>query len=120
MHRRLLAAVLLLTTVLQGPALTYAASLGTNGIGDAPTRACADYTLPDTRDCDACCSHGSMPSCASQCPLPTGAAVPPALAASIRIAVRGILIPDAGVAPFADHTPRHPLRPPIVSASLIE
>ena len=114
MHRSLLASVLLLTTVLQGPALTYAAALGTNGIGDAATQGCAVYTLPDGRDCDACCSHDSMPSCASQCPVPTGAAVPLTLAASIRIAVRGIVIPDAGVAPFAEHSPQHPLRPPIV------
>ena len=114
MHRSLLASVLLLTTVLQGPALMYAAALGTNGIGDAATQGCAVYTLPDGKDCDACCSHGSMPSCASQCPVPTGAAVPLTLAASIRIAVRGIVIPDAGVAPFAEHSPQHPLRPPIV------
>jgi hypothetical protein len=55
-----------------------------------------------------------MPSCAAQCPAPIGAAVPLTTPISPRFAVRGVVIVDADVAPFADHTPPHLLRPPIV------
>ena len=112
MHSRLIALLVLLATVMQGPALGYAASLGSSS--DAVNHACADLTLLDRQACDACCTHGAMPSCAAQCPVLTGVAVPLSLPNSLRIAVRGALIPDAGVAPFAEHDPPHPLRPPIV------
>jgi len=36
------------------------------------------------------------------------------LPASLRIAVSGLVIPDAGVEPFAEHDPALLLRPPIV------
>jgi hypothetical protein len=114
MHRRLIAIAMLLATVLQGPALTYAATLGSSSIADAITHACSGQALPDGTDCDTCCSHGAMPSCAAQCPVPFGAAVPLTFPTVLRIAARGVLIPEAGIAPFVDHDPPHPLRPPIV------
>jgi hypothetical protein len=114
MHRRLIAIALLLAAVLQGPALTYAATLGSGSVGDAITHACGGQTLPDRLDCGTCCSHGAMPSCAAQCPVPVGAAVPLAVSTSLRIAEGGLVIPDARVAPFADYDPALLLRPPIV------
>ena len=114
MYRRLLAVALILVTALQGPALTYAATLGSTGSGDSTMRACGSYTLPDGNDCITCCFHGSMPSCAAQCSVPVTAAVPLMLPTSLRIALHGGVLPDAGIAPFAEHDPPHPLRPPIV------
>ena len=113
MHRRLLAMALILATFLQGPALTYAATLGAS-MGDAITHACGAVTLNNGNDCEACCSNGSMPSCAAQCPVPVTAAVPLMIPSSVRIAVLGVLIPDPGITPFADHDPPRPLRPPIL------
>ena len=114
MNRRLLAIALLLATVLQGPALVYAATLGSSSIGDALTHTCNGQTLTDGSDCDTCCSHRAMPSCPAQCPVPIGAAVPLTIPSSMRISVLGVLIPDPGIAPFADHDPPLHFRPPIV------
>ena len=114
MRHRLLAIAMILASLLQGPALTYAVTLGSSSIGDAITHACGGQVLADGSDCDTCCAHGSMPSCAAQCPVPAGAAMPLVLLTSVRMALRGVVIPDAGVSPFADHDPPHPLRPPIV------
>lgn len=113
MHRRLLAITLILATVFQGPALTYAATSGAS-VGDAITNSCGGVSLHDSNDCEACCSHGAMPSCAAQCPVPVSAAPLLSLATSQRTAVWGIIVADIGVAPFAEHDPPHPLRPPIV------
>lgn len=113
MHRRLIAIALILATLLQGPVAAYAASLGSSGIGSAITHSCGTQVLADGSECDACCSHGLITSCSVHCPVPTTAAVPLALPASLRVDMRGTLIPDPGVAPFVDHDPRNPLRPPI-------
>ena len=112
MHRRLIAILVLLATLLQGPVLAYGAALESGG--NAASHVCPDYTRADSKDCDACCTHGSMPSCVVQCQAAVGAAAPLSLPTSLRIAIRRTLIPDTGVAPFADHSPPHPLRPPIV------
>jgi hypothetical protein len=109
---RLIAAIVLLVAVLHGPALSFAAALGTGG--DAASQACSENTLSDGKDCDTCCTRGSMPSCTAQCPVPVGTALPAAFPMMIRVALHGIVIPDVGVAPFADHSPPHLLRPPIV------
>jgi hypothetical protein len=42
------------------------------------------------------------------------AAIPVTSETSVRIALRSTLIPDPGVAPFAERFPPHPFRPPIV------
>ena len=112
MHRRLLAMVLLFATALQGPVLTFAASIG----GDANHGAvhCDWHLWPDGKDCKSCCSHGSMPSCATQCTVLADAAVPLAFLVTQRIAIRGLAVPDTGATSFQDRTPSHPLRPPIV------
>jgi hypothetical protein len=114
MYRRLLAIMLLVATVIQGPALSYAATLGSSSLGDAITRTCGGQSLPDGIDCGTCCSHGAMASCATQCPVPAGAAVPLTLPASLRTAEGGLIVPNARVVPFADHDPALLLRPPIV------
>ena len=114
MNHRLLATVLILAAILQGPALAYAATLGSSSVGDAITHTCNGQTLAGGSDCDSCCSHGTMLSCAAQCLVPVAAAVPLSIPSSVRIAVVGVLIPDPGMARFADHNPPHPLRPPIV------
>lgn len=114
MRRRLLAISLILAAVLQGPALTYAATLGSSSIGDAITHTCDGQTLPDGNDCGTCCSHGAMPSCAAQCPVPVGAAVLLMFPKSQRIAAGQLVVPDAVIAPFAQYDPPRPLRPPIV------
>ena len=111
--RRLIALALVLATVLQGPTLAFAATLGAS-MGDSLTHACGGQTLADESDCEACCSHGAMPSCAAHCPVPVIAAVLPTLPTSQRIAVHSVVIQDTGMAPFADHDPPNPLRPPIV------
>jgi len=113
MRCRLFAIALILVTILQGPALAYAATLGAN-MGDAITHACAGQSLTDGSDCQSCCTHGAMPSCAAQCPVPVSAAVLLTLPTAQRIALRGIIVPDLGIRPFAEHDPPHPLRPPIV------
>ena len=113
-HRPLLASVLLLTTVLQGPLLSYAANPKSTGLGDSTARTCAGYTFSAENACERCCGHGAMPSCVAQCAVPGGATLPTTPETSIRIAERGALIPDAGVAPFAQRDPPHPFRPPIV------
>ena len=114
MYRRRIAIALLFATVLQGPALTYAVTLGSNSVGDAITRTCGGQTLPDGIDCGTCCSHGAMLSCAAQCPVPVGTAGPLSLPASLRIAVGRPVVPDDCVKPFADYDPTLLLRPPIV------
>lgn len=114
MHRRLIAIALILAAVLQGPALAYAVTLGSSTIGDAITHACNGQTFAEGGDCDSCCSNGEMPSCAAQCPVPVTAVVPLTLPTAVQIALNGVVIPDPGIAPFADHDPPHPLRPPIV------
>ena len=113
MHRRLLAIALILTAIFQGPALAYASTLGA-GMGDAITHACGGQLLADGNDCQSCCSHGATPSCAAQCPVPVSAAVSLALPIMRRTALRGIIVPEVGIDPFAEHNPPHPLRPPIV------
>jgi hypothetical protein len=112
MNRRWVIILLLLVTVLQGPALTYAASLG-SGAGNT-IQGCDDYTFSNGKDCDSCCSHGSMPSCVVQCAIPAGAAPAFKLPLMLRVGVRGVLLPDIGVARFAEHALPRPLRPPIV------
>jgi hypothetical protein len=112
MRSRLITVVLLLITVLQVPGLAYSATL--NGGVDQSSHACDRQAVLHGQNCDSCCSHGSMPSCAAQCPAPVGAAVPLTLPNMLRSAVRSVLISDAGVAPFIEHAPPHPLRPPIV------
>ena len=108
-----LAAVLLLLTALQGPGFAFAESLG--GSRDlGATSHCNGSMPPGGKHCESCCGHGAMPSCATQCVVPSSAALPPTLPSSIRIAVRGVVVPDLGVAPFADHALTHPLRPPIL------
>ena len=114
MHRVLTSIVLCLVALLQGPALTYAATVGSIDSGDSLLRVCNGKVVQDDKICDACCSHGSMPSCMVQGSVPTGPTVPPALAASLRIAIDPVIIPDGGAAAFAEYTPPHPLRPPIV------
>ena len=114
MYPRKFAIVLLLAMVLQGPALTYAATLGSSSVGDAITSNCGGQTLPDGIDCGTCCSHGAMLSCAAQCPVPVGTAGPLSLPASLRIAVGRPVVPDDCVKPFADYDPTLLLRPPIV------
>ena len=114
MYRRLLAIALILATLLQGPALTYAATLGSSSIGDAITHTCEGQSLPDGNDCGTCCSHGALPSCAAQCPVPVSPAVPSVCVGSLRIPMHGVVFPDAGIASFTDHNPPRPLRPPIV------
>jgi hypothetical protein len=111
-HRRFFAILLLLTAVLQGPVLTYAATLRSTGIGDSIARTCGDYTVSSEKACQDCCGHGSMLSCVAQCAIP-GSAIPMGSATLVRIAARGTLIRDAGVAPFAQRDPPHPFRPPI-------
>jgi hypothetical protein len=113
MHRRLLAIALILATILQGPALAYAMTLGAS-MGDAITHACGGQSLTDGSDCQSCCTHGAMPSCSAQCPVPVSAAVLLTLPTTQRTALRGIIVPDLGIGPFAEHDPPHPLRPPIV------
>jgi hypothetical protein len=113
MHRRLLAIALILATIFQGPGLAYAATFGAS-MGDAITHACGGQSLTDGSDCQSCCSHGTMPSCAAQCPVPVSAAVLLTLPATQRTALRGIIVPDPGIGPFAEHDPPHPIRPPIV------
>ena len=111
MHR-LFVAVLLIVTALQGPALSYAVTVGSSS--DAAVRTCSSYTLSDGKDCDTCCTQGSMPACAAQCPVPVGAAIQAAPPMMIRMVSQSAIVPDVDVAPFADHSPPHPLRPPIV------
>ena len=113
MNRRLLAFALILATIFQGPALVYAATQGT-GLGDAITHACGGQSLPDGSDCQSCCAHGSMPSCAAQCPVPVSAAVVLALPCTARTALRGIVVPESAIVPLAEHDPPHLLRPPIL------
>jgi hypothetical protein len=113
MQRRLILLALILATILQGPAFAYAATLGSSSIADAITHSCGGQVQAEGSDCDACCSHGLMTSCSVQCPAPTTAAVPLMLPTSLRIDILGVLIPDPGIAAFADHDPRNPLRPPI-------
>lgn len=113
MHRRLLAITLILATIFQGPALAYAATLGAS-MGDAITHACGGQSLADGSDCESCCSHGAMPSCAAQCPVPVSAAALLALPTTQRTALRGIIVSDLRIGSFAEHDPPHPLRPPIL------
>jgi hypothetical protein len=113
MHRRLLALALILATIFQGPALAYATTLGAS-MGDAITHACGGQIFADGSDCQNCCTHGAMPSCAAQCPVPASAAVLLTLPMMHRTALRGVIVPDLGISPFAEHDPPHPLRPPIV------
>ena len=109
MYRRFLSVLLLLAVGLQGPMLTIAGSLS----GDSGAHCYTDM-LRLGKVCESCCSHGSMPSCAAQCSISIGAVLPPALPNSLRIAIRSVLIPDAGDILFAEYVPPHPLRPPIV------
>jgi len=113
MNRRLLAIALILATIFQGPALVYAATVGAS-MGDAITHACGGQPLTDGSDCGTCCSHGAMPSCVAQCPGVVSAAVLPTLLTTQRTALRGVVISELGIGPFAEHDPPHPLRPPIV------
>ncbi len=113
MQRRLIVLALILASILQGPVFAYAATLVSSNIADAIPHFCGEQVLADGSDCDACCSHGLMTSCSVRCPVPTTAAVPLMLPTSLRIDVLGVLIPDPGIAAFADHDPRNPLRPPI-------
>jgi len=113
MHRRLIAIALMLAVFIQGPALAYAATLGA-AMSDATTQACNGQVHTEGSDCQSCCAHGAMPSCATQCPAPASAApvlTPPTLE---RAVPRGIMVPDLKLAPFSEHAPPHPLRPPIV------
>lgn len=114
MHRRLVAIALILVTILQGPAIVYAGTLGSSTLGDALTHACNGQTLGEGSDCDSCCSHGAMPSCAAQCSVPVTAAFPLKLPTAVRILSNSVVIPDFGIAPFVSADPPHPLRPPIV------
>ena len=109
-YSRLIAAALLLVTVLQVPGLAYSTTL--NGGVDQSHHVC-DNLAADDQNCDSCCSQG-MTSCAAQCLAPTSAAMPLTLPPALRIAARGIVIIDAGLAPFAQHISPHLLRPPIV------
>ena len=112
MRSQLIAFALLLVTVVQVPGLAYSATL--NGGVDQSSRACDGQALPAGETCDSCCSQGSMPSCAAQCPAPIGAAVSLALPHTSRAAMLSVVIFDADVAPFAEFDPPHPLRPPIL------
>jgi hypothetical protein len=110
-NRRLFAVLLLLTAALQGPLLTYAASLSaTEGF---VTRSCADQTQFNAKACEDCCGSDLMTSCLLQC-LATGAAISVAHGIPIRVAAGSLLVPDTGIAPFAERDPPHPFRPPIV------
>jgi hypothetical protein len=113
MNRRLFAIALILATIFQGPALVYAATVGAS-MSDAITHACGGQPLTDGSDCQSCCTHGAMPSCSAQCPVPVSAAVLLSPPTTQRAALRGIIVPDLGIGPFAEHDPPHPLRPPIV------
>jgi hypothetical protein len=113
MNRRLLAIALILATIFQGPALVYAATVGAS-MGDAITHACAGQRLTGGSDCQSCCTHGAMPSCSALCPVPVSAAVLLSPPTTQRPALCGIIVPDLGIGPFAEHDPPHPLRPPIV------
>ena len=111
MYRRLFAIVFLLAVVLQGPVLTFAVTLASNG-GTA-SHDCSNYILADEKAFESCCTYGSMPSCAAQCPVPMGAAVPVSVPITLRMPVLRMVIPDADVASFPDYDPPHLLRPPI-------
>ena len=93
--------------------LAVAGSLG-GGNGTAMASHCYGDMVRDGKVCESCCSHGSMSLCAAQCSISIGAVLPLTLPHSLRIAIRGALIPDAGDTLFAEHIPPHPLRPPIV------
>jgi hypothetical protein len=110
--RRLIALFLLLVTVLHGSASSFAAALGSNG--DAANQACNENTLSNGKDCDTCCSHGSMPFCAAQCPVQVITALPTVFPMMIRVVLHSIVVPDIDVASFTDHSPPQLLRPPII------
>lgn len=110
MYRRLIAIALLLIAVLQGPVLSYAATI--ESVGESVSRPCGGHMLAE-KHCDTCCTHGSIPSCTAQCPVPVGAAAPLTLPSLIRIPLRGAAIPEAGAAAFAQFDAPRPLRPPI-------
>ena len=113
MNRRLLAIALILATIFQGPALVYAATVGAS-MGDALTHACGGQPLTDGSDCGTCCSHGAMPSCMAQCPVPVSAAALLTLPTAQRAALRGVVIPELRIGPLPEHDPPDLLRPPIV------
>jgi hypothetical protein len=101
MNRRLPAIALILATIFQGPALVYAATVGAS-MGDAITHACGGQPLTNGSDCGTCCSHGAMPSCTAQCPVPVSAAL------------RGVVSPELRIGPLPKRDPPDLLRPPIV------
>jgi hypothetical protein len=113
MNRRLFAIALILATIFQGPALVYAATVGAS-MGDAITHACGGQPLTDGSDCGTCCSHGAMPSCTAQCPVPVSAAVLTTLPTAQRAALRSVVIPELRTGPLPERAPPDLLRPPIV------
>jgi hypothetical protein len=104
---------LILAAIFQRGPPWFAATVGTS-MGDAIMRSFGGELLARGSDCGACCSHGGRPSCNAQCPVPVSAAVWLTHSATQRTALRGIIVPDLGIGPFAEHDPPHPLRPPIV------
>jgi hypothetical protein len=113
MHRRLLAITLILAAIVQGPTLTYAATLGA-GLAGAVSHDCGERAPAAGDGCQGCCLDAAMLSCAAQCQVPVMSAVLPAISPTTRTAGRGVIVPDPGIGPFADHKSPHPLRPPIL------
>src|SRR6185295_15391339 len=108
---RIAAVMMIVSALLQGPVLAYASTVGLSKQHPATGSPC---TLPSGIQCDSCCAHGAMPSCAAACTLPSVVAMPsiyvaPHLVLAVRTAVA-----RCAITRLATHKPTEPFRPPIV------
>ncbi len=117
MNRRAVILLVTIAVLFQGPTLSYAMTLGAaeaNPVSRTDPAYCGASREAGSEQCDLCCSHGFMLSCAASCLISADAAGPLSTPHVLRIPVLGALLPDADVTTFVDHHPPHLLRPPIL------
>jgi hypothetical protein len=117
MKRRVVVLFVLISVLFQGATLSYAATLGSAGVNSTSQSMpahCGTFGAAGLKQCDGCCSHGFMLSCAAFCLSSADTAGPLSDPVVARIPLRGVLLRDGGVTGFVDHHPPHLLRPPIL------
>ena len=117
MNRRAVILIVLIAVLFQGPTLSYAVTLGAADgmpVSQSTSAFCGASRAAGFEQCDSCCSHGFMLSCAASCLISADAAGPLSAPVVLRSPVRSVLLPDPDVTRFVDHHPPHLLRPPIL------